>query len=108
MPARTTNKTGIGSWEASKKVVNNIAGLYVPALQVALWSVHLDMPLLWAAVQFLAAAAGIYWAVGLQESQEAEAEAELEGRGKGTLRQAEEERRGGGRSVATLDKTKTA
>ena len=45
MPARTT---GIGSWEASKKVVNNIAGLYVPALQVALWSVHLDMPLLWA------------------------------------------------------------
>ena len=104
MPARTT---GIGSWEASKKVVNNIAGLYVPALQVALWSVHLDMPLFWAGGQFLAAAAGIYWAVGLQESQEAEAEAELEG--EGTLRQEEEEeRRGGEGRGATLDKTKTA
>jgi hypothetical protein len=25
---------GVGSWEASKKVVTSIAGLYVPALQV--------------------------------------------------------------------------
>ena len=42
---------------------------YVPALQVLLWSVDLDAPLLYAGAQFLATAAGIYRAVGVQEAR---------------------------------------
>ena len=60
---------GVGSWEATKQVVNQVAGMYVPALQVALWSVDLDAPLLWAGAHFLATAAGIYRAVGVQEAE---------------------------------------
>ena len=70
---------GVGSWEATKQVVNQVAGMYVPALQVLLWSVDLDAPLLYAGAQFLATAAGIYWAVGVQEARAEQEQEEIGG-----------------------------